>query len=87
MNCVNPPNGATLYPSFSTFNGPSGSCLWEEGGDSFANATDNFGGNPAEYGGLLLSNYPAAGFQITQRYNNFHNTLSSNPCPAPSPKK
>ena len=86
--CVNPPNGATLYPTFSTFNGPDGSCLWEEGGGSFANATNNFGGtSTAEYGNLLLSNYPAAGFTITQRFNNFHNTLSTNPCPAPSPKK
>ena len=45
--------------------------------------TNNFGGtSTAEYGGLLLSNYPAAGFTITQRYNNFRNVLGSNPCPA-----
>jgi hypothetical protein len=87
QNCVDPPNGATLYPTFSTFDGPDNTCLWEEGGGSFTNATDNFGGTPAaEYGGLLLLNYPAAGFTITQRYNDFRNTLSENPCPAPSPK-
>jgi hypothetical protein len=81
--CIDPPNGATLYPTFSTFNGPDNTCMWEEGGGSFANATNNFGGTPsAEYGGLLLLNYPAAGFTITQRYNDFRNTLDTNPCPA-----
>jgi hypothetical protein len=81
--CVNPPNGATLYPTFSTFNGPNGQCLWEEGGGSFANATNNFGGtSTAEYGGLLLLNYPVAGPSVSQRYNDFRNTLSTNPCPA-----
>jgi hypothetical protein len=79
--CVNPPVGATFYPIFSTFSS-GGACLWEEGGDNIAGATNNFGGNPAEYGGLLNSPYPAAGFTVTRRYNNFHNTLSNNPCPA-----
>ena len=63
--------------------------LWEEGGDSIPGATDNFGGNPAEYGGLLASNYPsgppsAAPFTVSQRYNNFHRNLSTNPCEAPT---
>ena len=31
-------------------------------------------------------NYPAVGFTVTQRYNNFNNTLGSNPCPAPGGK-
>jgi hypothetical protein len=82
LGCVDPPHGATLYPTFSTFKGPDNACLWEEGGGKFANATNNFGGTPsAEYGGLLLLNYPAPGYKITQRYNDFHKTLSSNPCP------
>ena len=80
QGCVIPPNGATFYPTFSTFAGPDNSCLWEEGGDSFANATNNFGGLPAEWGDLLLLNYPAAGFTITQRYNDFRNILDNNPC-------
>jgi hypothetical protein len=83
QGCVDPPNGASLYPTFSTFNGPDHMCLWEEGGGNFSNATNNFGGTPsAEYGGLVLLNYPAAGFKITQRYNDFRNILSNNPCPA-----
>ena len=46
--------------------------------------SNTFGGtSTAEYGGLLLSNYPAPGFTITQRYNNFQNNVLGNPCPAP----
>jgi hypothetical protein len=83
MGCVDPPNGATLYPTYSTFNGPDHSCLWEEGGGNFTNATNNFGGTPsAEYGGLLLLNYPAAGNTVTQRFNDFRQVLNHNPCPA-----
>jgi hypothetical protein len=82
QGCVDPPNGATLYPIYSTFK-KSGSCFWEEGGGNFANATNKFGGTPqAEYGGLLLLNYPAAGFTITQRYNDFRRILDHNACPA-----
>jgi hypothetical protein len=82
QGCVDPPNGATIYPMFSTFNGgPNKSCLWEEGAGNFTNATNNFGGTPAaEYGGLQLLNYPAVGFTVTQRYNDFNNTLGNNPC-------
>lgn len=79
-NCIDPPNGATFYPMFTTTTDTGGSCIWQEGGNF---GTNQFGGSAVtEYGGLLLSNYPAAGFTITQRYNNFHNTLSNNPCPA-----
>lgn len=82
--CVDPPNGATFYPIYTTTTAPDGSCIWQEGGGNIPGTTDNFGGtSAAEYGGLLLSNYPAANFTITQRYNNFHNTLGYNPCPAP----
>ncbi|HEX6761951.1 MAG TPA: hypothetical protein VF094_04035 [Gaiellaceae bacterium] len=85
--CVNPPNGATFYPIFSTTTAADGSCLWQEGGGSIPGSTNTFGGNSAaEYGGLLLSPYPAAGFTITERYNNFQNVLASNPCPAPGGK-
>lgn len=82
--CVDPPVGATFYPIYTTTTAPDGSCIWQEGGGSIPGTTNNFGGtSTAEYGGLLLSDYPAAGFTITQRYNNFHRTLGYNPCPAP----
>ena len=89
--CVNPPLGpggvSTFYPIFSTTTASDGSCLWQEGGANIPGSTNTFGGtSAAEYGGLLLSNYPAVGFTVTQRYNNFNNTLGSNPCPAPGGK-
>jgi hypothetical protein len=78
--CVDPPPGASWYPIFSTAT-VNGQCVWEEGDVGVPNATDNFGGTPtAEYGGLQLLSYPATGFTITQRYNDFNNTLSTNPC-------
>ena len=81
--CVNPPVGASFYPIFSTTTAADGSCLWQEGGGNIPGSTNTFGGtSTAEYGGLLLSNYPAPGFTVTQRYNNFQNVLSKNPCPA-----
>ena len=85
QGCVNPPNGATFYPFFTTNTASDGSCIWQEGGADIPGTTNTFGGtSAAEFGGLLLSNYPAAGFTITQRYNNLHNTLDNNPCPAPT---
>ena len=89
--CVNPPLGpggvSAFYPIFSTTTAADGSCIWQEGGANIPGSTNTFGGtSTAEYGGLLLSNYPAAGFTVTQRYNNFNNTLDSNPCPAPGGK-
>jgi len=79
--CVNPPNGASFYPIFTTTR-VDGTCVWQEGGGSIPGTRDAFGGtSSAEYGGLLLSNYPAAGFKITQRFNNFHRNLKDNPCP------
>jgi len=80
--CVKPPNGATFYPIYSTTTFSRG-CIWQEGGGSIPGTTNNFGGTSTlEYGGLLLSAYPAAGFTVTERYNNFHNDLARNPCPA-----
>ncbi|MFL5942277.1 MAG: hypothetical protein ACJ75L_03305 [Gaiellaceae bacterium] len=79
--CVDPPNGASFYPIFST-TGSKHACLWQEGGAAIPGTTNNFGGAPGvEYGALLVSNYPVAGPSVSQRLNNFHNTLDSNPCP------
>jgi len=80
--CVNPPVGASFYPFFSTTT-VNGKCIWQEGGPFIPGTTNNFGGSSAaEFGPLLASAYPAANGQPTFRYNNFHNTLSSNPCAA-----
>jgi hypothetical protein len=81
--CVNPPNGASFYPIYTTTTAANGSCVWQEGGGNIPGTTNNFGGvSGVEYGGLLVSNYPVAGPSVSQRLNNFHNTLSNNPCPA-----
>lgn len=81
--CVNPPNGATFYPIFTT-RGGFGACEWQEGGANIPGTQNTFGGtSTAEYGPLLLSTYAsanAAGF--VNRYNNFRQILPNNPCQA-----
>ena len=83
--CVNPPlgpNGPAFYPLYTTTNA-DGSCEWQQGGANIPGTTNDFGGSSTtEYGSLLLSDYPAPGFTITQRYNNFQQVLRRNPCPA-----
>jgi hypothetical protein len=80
--CVNPPNGASFYPMYVT--ATSGGCVWQEGGPGIAGATNTFGGSSTtEFGPLLQLFYPfpnKAG--VIYRYNDFRNTLSSNPCPS-----
>lgn len=81
--CVDPPNGASFYPIYTTTRTWYGSCMWQEGGGAIPGTSDNFGGtSTAEYGGLLLLDYPTTGFTITQRYNDFHRGLRFNPCQA-----
>jgi hypothetical protein len=83
-NCVNPPPGANFYPIYTTGTdgrGPNGSCIWQLGGTHIKGTTNTFGGNSTEeFGPLLLSNYPGAGFTPRFRYNNFRNVLDANPC-------
>jgi len=80
-NCVNPPPGAEFYPIYTTGDGGHGTCVWQLGGTHIRGTTNTFGGNStAEYGPLLLSNYPNVGFMPRFRYNNFRNVLSTNPC-------
>jgi hypothetical protein len=82
--CVDPPNGASFYPIYTTTTGPNNSCMWQEGGGNIPGTTNNFGGvSGVEYGGLLVSDYPVAGPSVSQRLNNFHRDLPNNPCPAP----
>jgi hypothetical protein len=80
--CVNPPNGAAFYPFYSTTNALGGTCSWQQGGDFIPGTVNDFGGNSAaEYGPLLLTIYPVAGFTTVTRYNNFNSGLMRNPCP------
>jgi len=79
--CVDPPNGASFYPIYTT--GTSGGqCVWQEGGAFIPGTTNTFGGtSKAEYGPLLFLTYPAVGGAST-RTNDFRNVLSNNPCQA-----
>jgi hypothetical protein len=80
--CVNPPNGASFYPIYTTGTS-NGACIWQEGGAQIPGTTNTFGGtSTAEYGGLQEQIYPAAGGTTQGIYETFHQTLGNNPCPA-----
>ncbi len=79
--CVNPPNGASFYPIYTTRQDDEVGCLWQLGGANIPGTTNTFGGNSnTEYGPLLLLTYPG-GASSLQRYNDFRQVLSNNPCP------
>jgi hypothetical protein len=80
-NCVNPPMGAQFYPFFST-TGSENRCQWQEGGPYIPGTTNDFGGSSTtEFGPLLLTLFPAAGFTPVYRYDNFNSGDLANPCP------
>jgi hypothetical protein len=80
-NCVNPPNGAQFYPFFSTTIN-HGTCTWQEGGRFIPGTINDFGGSStAEFGPLLQTAYPVAGFTTIKLYNNFNSGDTPNPCP------
>lgn len=81
QGCVNPPKGAAFYPFYSTRLDSSG-CRWQEGGSSLPGTLDDFGGSSAaEFGPILANFYPNPDGQPQYIYENFHRTLSINPCP------
>jgi hypothetical protein len=80
-NCVNPPNGAQFYPFYSTTN-DRGTCTWQEGGPFIPGTINNFGGSStSEFGGLLHTVFPTAGFQPIVLIDNFNSGDMPNPCP------
>jgi hypothetical protein len=79
--CVNPAKGAAFYPFYSTRLDETG-CRWQEGGPFLPGTLDDFGGSSkAEFGPILANFYPASDGQPQFIYENFHQTLSFNPCP------
>jgi hypothetical protein len=81
-NCVNPPSGAQFYPIFTT-TASHGTCTWQEGGKFIPGTTNDFGGSSAtEFGPLLQTVYPAAGFTTVKLFNNFNSGNLRNPCRA-----
>jgi hypothetical protein len=80
--CVNPPTGAAFYPIYTT-RLEEGRCLWQLGGTHIPGTQLRFGGtSTAEYGPIQAVFYPAPNGQPRYIYENFHQTLSFNPCPA-----
>ena len=80
-NCVNPPNGAQFYPFFST-RIDHGSCSWQEGGRFIPGTSNDFGGSSTtEFGPLLFTLFPRAGFTASLSTDNFNSGDIPNPCP------
>jgi hypothetical protein len=88
--CTNPPPGAEFYPFYSTRidrvhvhgNHYENVCNWQEGGDFIPGTANDYGGSSAEFGSLLLTTYPGAGFTPVERYENFNSGTMPNTCPA-----
>ena len=79
-NCVNPPKGAQFYPFFTTALHDR-TCTWQEGGSFIPGTTNHFGGSSTtEFGPLLQTVYPAAGFSTVAQYENFNSGDIPNPC-------
>jgi hypothetical protein len=80
-NCVNPPMGADFYPFYTT-TFRHGTCEWQEGGNFIPRTINHFGGSSTtEFGSLLRTVYPAAGFKTVSFINNFNSGDRFNPCP------
>jgi hypothetical protein len=71
---------ANFYPFFSTASQDEG-CVWNLGNDIPGVTSNDFGKN-SQYGPLLKLTYPVFGGHgaVFQRYNDFRNVMSSNPC-------
>jgi hypothetical protein len=81
-NCVNPPSGAQFYPFFTTGTA-NGGCVWQQGGNFIPGTTNHFGGSStSEFGPLLKTVYPDAGFTTVSEFNNFNSGDKTNPCRA-----
>jgi len=81
-HCVNPPPGAQFYPFFSTTM-KNRTCTWQEGGRFIPGTVNDFGGSSkAEFGPLLKTVYPEAGFTTQKLINNFNSGNMKNPCRA-----
>ena len=81
-NCVNPPAGAQFYPFYST-TFRHGVCTWQEGGRFIPGTVNKFGGSSkTEFGPLLRTLYPEAGFTTAVLINNFNSGDMRNPCRA-----
>ena len=81
VGCVNPPPGANFYPFFST-NTLGASCTWQEGGNFIPGTVNHYGGSSLQFGPLLSTVFPAAGFTTINRFENFNSGDMANGCPS-----
>ena len=80
-NCVNPPNGAAFYPFFSTSTQTERARGRRAVTSSPERRTTSVEARTTEFGALLTTVYPDAGFKTTTRINNFNSGDVPNPCP------
>ena len=60
----------------------TGTCTWQQGGKFIPGTINHFGGSSTtEFGPLLQTVYPAAGFTTVRCFNNFNSGDRRNPCP------
>ena len=77
-----PAPGAQFYPFYTTTI-DHGTCTWQEGGNFIPGTVNHYGGSStAEFGRLLRTVYPAAGFTTATFINNFNSGDEGNPCSA-----
>ena len=78
--CFNPPPGSSFYPFFST-RVDSATCTWQEGGDFIPGTVNDYGGSSAQFGPLLSTVFPEAGFTTRAFFENFNSGDMPNGCP------
>ena len=81
-HCVDPPDGASFYPFFTTgFH--HGGCTWQEGGNFIPGTIDHFGGSSTtEFGPVESVLFPEPGFTTASIIQDFSSGDQRNPCPA-----
>jgi len=85
VGCTALPPGAKFYPFYSTAQAPAPDiCVWQLGGPFLPHTTNTFGGSAtAEFGSPYLLYYPEP-FGYDGSFEDLHNGLDNNPCPAPA---
>jgi hypothetical protein len=79
--CTNPPPGAQFYPFYTTTI-DQGTCTWQEGGNYIPGTINHYGGSSTtEFGQLLRTVYPSAGWTTVSFLNNFNSGDLRNGCP------
>ena len=81
VGCTLPAPGTKFYPIWTT-RIVNGQCTFQQGGALMPHQNAFGGSVKTEYGHLLKTVYPEAGFTTLSLFNNFRRNLGGNPCPA-----